>query len=237
MRKNILFDLDGTLLPMDLPKFIKIYLRSFCERFVPLTGVDGDTLSTGIWNGAAAMAQNDGNYINSELFWEAMNSTCGRDMRVFKKDIDDYYTGGFASAKEAVWQSPHAAKSIELLKSRGCRLIVATNPIFPISATVTRIKWAGLDPTDFELITVYDNSSSCKPSLWYYADICAICGISPEESMMVGNDVDEDMCAAEPGFDTFLITDCLINRHEKDISKYRHGSFEEFYLWLQKEYD
>ena len=51
----------------------------------------------------------------------------------------------------------------------------------------------------------------------------------PEDSIMVGNDVDEDMCAAKLGFDTYLITDCLINRSEKDINRWKHGSFEDFY--------
>lgn len=38
---------------------------------------------------------------------------------------------------------------------------------------------------------------------------------------MVGNDVDEDLCSAELGFDTFLITDCIINRNDKDYSSYK----------------
>ena len=49
---------------------------------------------------------------------------------------------------------------------------------------------------------------------------------------MVGNDVDEDMCAEKLGFDTSFVTDCLINRHDKSISKYKRGSFEDFYNWL-----
>ena len=40
---------------------------------------------------------------------------------------------------------------------------------------------------------------------------------------MVGNDVDEDMCAGEIGMQTFLVTDCLINRHGKSIDRYPHG--------------
>ena len=33
MLKNFLFDLDGTLLPMDLKPFIELYLQAFCKRF------------------------------------------------------------------------------------------------------------------------------------------------------------------------------------------------------------
>lgn len=49
---------------------------------------------------------------------------------------------------------------------------------------------------------------------------------------MIGNDVEEDMCTEKLGFDTYLITDCLLNRENKDISCYRNGSFEEFYNYL-----
>ena len=138
-----------------------------------------------------------------------------------------------AVAFDTVWGfTPYAKKTIDLLKSRGVRLIVATNPIFPKAATYRRIEWAGLNPNDFEYITVYDNCSTCKPNLNYYADICSFCGIKPEESLMTGNDVDEDMCASRLGFNTFLITDCLINRKNKDISVYRNGSFKDYYAFL-----
>ena len=53
---------------------------------------------------------------------------------------------------------------------------------------------------------------------------------------MVGNDVDEDMCAEKLGFDTYLITDTIVNRENKDYSQYKNGSFEEFYEFLQKQF-
>ena len=112
-------------------------------------------------------------------------------------------------------------------------MIVATNPIFPKAATYRRIEWAGLDVNDFEFITTYDNSSRCKPNLNYFYDICSICGIVPEESIMIGNDVDEDMCASRLGFDVYLVKDCMINRRNKDLRYYKSGSFEEFYNWLK----
>ena len=45
---------------------------------------------------------------------------------------------------------------------------------------------------------------------------------------MVGNDAGEDMLAAQQaGMSAFLLTDCLINRHNLDISAVPHGGFEE----------
>ena len=232
MQRNVLFDLDGTLLPMDMRNFIELYLQAFCQKFAHRLQIEPKRLVQGIWDGASAMGKNDGDCLNREVFWRALNDSCGKDMRQYEADFDDFYRNEFVAARKATGVNPAAAKSVALLKQNGCRLIVATNPIFPKAATYTRIKWAGLDPDDFEYITVYDNCSYCKPNLNYYHEICHFCGITPEESIMVGNDVDEDMCAAKLGFDTYLITDCLINRRDKDISRFKHGSFEEFYQWL-----
>ena len=51
---------------------------------------------------------------------------------------------------------------------------------------------------------------------------------------MVGNDVTEDMAAQEAGMSVFLITDCMINRENKDISVYPHGSFEQLAEYVKK---
>ena len=217
-------------------------IKKYDIDILPLYVVMGDdTLKDGIeatpkdgwefvkWEGAAAMGKNDGETLNREVFWRAMNDVCGKDMRLFEDEFDEFYRAEFTAAKAATRENPCAAKTVALLRERGCRLIVATNPIFPKSATYARLRWAGLEPNDFDYITVYDNCSSSKPNLNYYYDICAVCGIKPEDSIMVGNDVDEDMCAAKLGFDTYLITDCLINRSEKDINRWKHGSFEDFY--------
>ena len=150
-------------------------------------------------------------------------------MRVYARDFDDFYRNEFIYAKQGTGVTPYAKKTVDYLKSKKVRLIVATNPIFPKAATYRRIEWAGLDPNDFEYITVYDNCSTCKPNLNYYADLCSFCGISPEDSLMIGNDVDEDMVSASSlNMDTYLVTDCLINRSESDYSAYKQGSFKDF---------
>ena len=235
MYKNYLFDLDGTLLPMNTEQFVEKYLESICRRFAPEIGIAPKQFAKGIWKGAGAMAKNDGECLNIEVFWRAMNDACGKEMRVYSDAFDDYYHNEFIAARDATRVNPYAKKAVELIKSHGGRLVVATNPIFPKAATYRRVEWAGLDVNDFEFITTYENSSRCKPNLNYFADICSICGIEPEESIMVGNDVDEDMCASRLGFSVFLITDCLINRRDKDINLYRHGSFEDFYYYLMDE--
>ena len=223
MQQTILFDLDGTLLPMDLERFIDLYLRAFSAKFSQKLQLPPKALTGGIWEGANAMAHNDGRCLNRELFWDTLSRACGRNMWPYEQEFDDFYRHEFIAAKEATQVNPHVVKMIAALRASGRRLILATNPLFPKPATHARIRWAGLDPSDFDYITLYDNCTTSKPNLQYYRDICAHCGVKPEECLMVGNDVDEDMCAGEIGMQSFLVTDCLINRHGKSIDRYPHG--------------
>lgn len=232
MYKNFLFDLDGTLLPMDTKKFTELYFSSICKRFCPVLSIEPDTLIKAIWKGTEAMVKNNNSALNKDVFWQTASSYCNIDLTPYIELFDDYYENEFSATKQATSVNEFAKKSVELIKESNGRLIVATNPIFPAVATNRRLGWAGVSPDDFELVTSYENCSSCKPNLLYYKSICEKTGINPSESIIIGNDVDEDMCAASLGFDTYLITDCLINKNGKDISAFKNGSFEDFYRFL-----
>ena len=121
---------------------------------------------------------------------------------------------------------------IAKLKVKGLTLALATNPIFPAIATESRMRWAGLDQNDFVLYTTYENSRFCKPNPEYYRDILNQLGAQPQECLMVGNDVTEDMVAQTLGMQVFLLTDCLINKQGKDISAYPQGSFDQLLAYI-----
>lgn len=120
------------------------------------------------------------------------------------------------------------------LKARGVRVALATNPIFPRIATEQRIRWAGLAPEDFALYTTYENSTFCKPNPDYYREVVRTLGVQPEECLMVGNDATEDLAAREAGMDVFLLTDCLINTKNRDISACPRGDFAALNAYLDK---
>ena len=236
MYKNFLFDLDGTLLPMDMKKFVDIYVAAFCKTLSPVTKIESKPLMDSIWASVAAMARNDGDCLNETLFWRTLNARCKRDMRIFSDNFDNFYRGEFSVCRAATRLQPLSRITVDYIKQHGGNIIVATNPVFPKSATYTRIEWAGLNPNDFSYITTYDNSSACKPNLNYFEEICSVCGIRPEESVMIGNDVDEDMISSRLGFDTFLVTDCLLNRSDKSLTLFRHGDFEDLFDFIQDSY-
>ena len=103
-----------------------------------------------------------------------------------------------------------------------------------MTAQKARIVWAGIDPDSFELITSYENSVYCKPNPEYYADIVQQLGIAPEECLMIGNEVDEDMVAEQVGMSVFLLTDNMINRKNKDISRFSNGGFIDLLEYIHR---
>lgn len=223
--KTILFDLDGTLLPMDLEIFVKSYIKKMIDWLTPY-GYEPDQLNASIWQGNRAMVTNDGSQTNENAFWSTMESTYGSKARTSMALFDDFYVEEFAKLQSICGYQPLAAEIIHTLKEKGYRLILATNPLFPQAATYWRIRWAGLKPEDFDYISTYENSCCCKPNLEYYRQLLRLHNLLPEECMMIGNDAAEDMIASELGMDVFLLTDCLINHTGKDISKYPQGDFK-----------
>jgi FMN phosphatase YigB (HAD superfamily) len=129
---------------------------------------------------------------------------------------------------------PRAAELISNLKRMGLRLILATNPLFPAMATHRRVRWAGLKPENFEWITTYENSRFAKPNPEYYREILNRFDLHPEDCLMIGNDVDEDMIAQSLGMKVFLLTDCLINRNNQDISEFPQGSYPELLAYIKE---
>lgn len=223
---TVLFDLDGTLLPMDQNVFIKDYFTRLIRKVSPL-GYDPVLLEKAIWKGSGAMVKNDGVRTNEEVFFDTFVAVMGEGIRSHIAVFDEFYKNEFDEVRHVCGYTPDADRTVKLVRSLGLRAVLATNPLFPPEATLARIGWAGLDKDDFELITTYDNSSYCKPNPKYYLAICEKLGVNPEECLMVGNDVDDDMIAESIGMKTFLLEDCLINNLKEDISKYSHGGFTE----------
>ena len=223
--RMVLFDLDGTLLPMDLEMFTGGYFRLLAKKAAPY-GYEPEKLVKAIWHGTAAMVQNDGSCRNEEAFWKDFASMYGEQALKDRPLFDSFYANEFQQAQQFCGFNPKAAETVYAIRDAGYRIALATNPLFPAVATGFRIRWAGLQPEDFEWITTYENTSSCKPNLMYYQEVLRHFGLQPQECLMVGNDVGEDMVAAELGMDVFLLTDCLINRKNVDIARYPHGGFD-----------
>lgn len=224
--KVVLFDLDGTLLPMDQDIFVKAYFKGIAAKLAP-HGYDPQLLIKSIWGGTEAMIANNGEETNEAVFWDFFATVFGEDARKDEPKFASFYEENFDDVSAVCGYDERADKIIKKIKAKGLKVVLATNPIFPQIATRKRMKWAGLDENDFELYTTYENSRHSKPNLDYYRDILSELGVAPEECLMVGNDVGDDMVTRELGMKVFLLTDNLINKTNEDISQIPQGGFDE----------
>lgn len=228
---TVLFDLDGTLLPMDQDTFIKAYFGGLARKLAP-HGYDKDLLIKAIWSGTAAMVKNSGIKTNEEVFWDVFCKIMGEDAKNDITLFDEFYANDFCRVKDSCGFDEKAAQAVRKIKGMGLRIALATNPLFPATATEQRISWTGLSHDEFEYFTHYENSRYCKPNLDYYRDVMETLNVSPEECLMVGNDVGEDMIAEKLGCKVFLLTACLINKEGRDISVYPNGNFDDLMAYI-----
>lgn len=227
----VLFDLDGTLLPMSTEEFTGAYFRLLAQKAAPY-GYEPKTLVDAVWKGTKAMVENDGSMENDARFWQAFAWELGEDIRKLRPVFDQFYAQEFHGAKAATQANPLAKEAVESLKARGYQVVLATNPLFPAVGVATRLSWIGLEPGDFQLVTSYENCSYCKPNPAYFSQVLERLGKRPEECLMVGNDVREDgLAARQAGLSVYLITDCLENAGGAEASGFAQGSFPEFMQW------
>ena len=190
--KHILFDLDGTLLPMVQDEFVRFYMPLLAKAYLK-KGVEMDPKGFigAVWKGYEAMVKNDGSKTNREAFWSYIDEFLPLSVEESEAIADAFYEDEFNQAKCTTQPTPLSDMVIKEAKKKGIEVYLATNPIFPRCATMNRIDWAGLDPEDFKIITTYEDHVYCKPNPEYFRQILEQFELDPSECLMVGNDVEE----------------------------------------------
>ena len=236
--KMILFDLDGTLLPMDQDKFIENYFKDLTAYMCQGGAHDPREYYNVIWQGVISMIKNDNVMTNEEAYFNTLAGVYGKECADIEYDkYLEFYKTKYLDGKAFSWYTSKSRELVDSLKARGIRVALATNPVFPSVATNARMSWVDLKPEDFELVTTCDNTSCSKPNPKYYLYIAEKLGVDPQECLMVGNDMDDDTPARLVGMDVFILTDCLINKKDKDLSQYPHGSFDDLISYINARID
>ena len=233
MITTILFDLDGTLLPMDTDLFTKKY---FSELAIKLKNYFTlEEITKNIWGSTKYMISNlDSNKTNEEAFFEDFYERINHKAEVLNPVFEDFYEKDFNNIKSIASQNKYIIEAVDLLKEKGYNLVVATNPLFPERAILHRIEWAGLNQEDFMFITSFEKMHYCKPQLKFYEEILDNIKKQPSHCMMVGNDIGEDMIAKEMGMKTYLIEDHIIGTEIESKNIDYKGSYKDFYEFTKK---
>ncbi|MFZ5647450.1 MAG: HAD family hydrolase [Bacillota bacterium] len=230
----MLFDLDGTLLEMDTGAFTAEYLKEVARAVAPVINpvqfVAALMASTGVMIG-----NRDPRLTNEEVFWADFRTRIGNSLEAVMPLIEDFYANKFRSLSRVTRSpGPYAREAVKVALDRGFRIVLATQPVFPISAVRDRMAWAGVEDLPWEFVTSYEEMHFCKPRPEYYLEIAGRLGLPASECVMVGNDVEEDMPASAAGMKTCLVTDFLVNTNKIDFKPDWSGPISELAGWLAK---
>jgi len=205
MPLTLLLDLDDTLLDTNLDSFVPAWFQALSDHMA--TRVPGEKMIRALVEGANAMYENED---PRRTLQEVFDSDFYPKIRIQKDElldvVEDFYDNIFPTLSKYTNQKPETVPLIEWALSCGFRIAIATDPLFPYKATHHRVRWAGLDPEQFELISAIENFHFTKSHPAYYAEMLGRLGWQDGPVLMVGNDVNRDLIPAHRlGLKTYFI--------------------------------
>ncbi|RJQ09682.1 MAG: HAD family hydrolase [Bacillota bacterium] len=228
----VLFDLDGTLLRIEVEAFFPDYfsrLASHLAGYIP-----PPEFTPRLMKATHAMINDrDPFRTNREVFMEDFFAGLDHSQETLLPVFDAFYRDEFPKLSTHATPAEGAREAVEAVMAQGRRVVVATAPVFPRAAIDERLRWAGLQDVAFALVTSYENMHFCKPHPEYYDEIARQLGCRPSECLMVGNDVEEDLAAADAGMLTFLAGPEIIHRGKRPMAPHYRGTLEDLSALLE----
>jgi FMN phosphatase YigB (HAD superfamily) len=145
MYKYILFDLDGTLLPLDIDVFVQKYFEAVTPFFKDF--VEPEVFLKNLISSTEAMINNPGGQTNEEVFMNSFLPAVGQDRETMYPRFNIFYEQEFPKLKKYAGYSDWAAKVVGCLVEKGYSNVLATNPLFPRLAIEERMSWEQLTKT------------------------------------------------------------------------------------------
>ncbi len=205
--KAVLFDLDGTLLDIDIEAFLAVYFRALAEAVETFAHTDDihARVMKAIHDSTGAMMQVHPGRTNEDVFAEEYELLSGFSFEECRPVFERFYEEVFPGLGEGIGPSPGTREALDAARNRGMRVAVATNPIFPLRAIEHRMSWAGVSPEDVDVITSFETMTACKPQPAYFRETAAMLDVPPASCLMVGDDPVLDLAAADIGMKTFYV--------------------------------
>lgn len=233
MIKAVLFDLDGTLLHMNQEEFLSAYLQKFSRAVSSM--IEPKFFIKSLLSATDMMIKNiDPLKTNYDIFWEAFLALNPIEKSALDPLIENFYKVDFHEIKKIALSPPTARRVVASAIELGFKTVIATNPVFPAIGIQARLDWANLSDLPFTLITSYEEFHFCKPHAEYYLEVADKLRLPPENCLMIGNDIDQDMInSGKVGMKTYLVKDQLISSKQCASINYS-GTLDELALFLNK---
>lgn len=212
MIRAVLFDLDDTLLRLNLAAFV-------ARHAAGLSGLLGraarmSPMRVTAAYGRALLAIDDqsrtDSLTNEQLFNQVFLERCGIPLddpaiadvvECYERTVVPGFAGGIVAARP----QEGAREAVEAVWHQGLICALATNPTFSLTCDRARMAWAGVSEDDFALVSTISNSTRSKPSARYYQEFANQLGVRVEECLMVGNDATRDFARPDCGLRTAYV--------------------------------
>jgi len=231
----ILCDLDDTLLKNDFNTFLPAYLKAFSKT---ITLLPEKVFVSNLLSGTNQMISNQNpTRTLQDVFDAAFFSAVGLNKTTLEPIIDHFYGKVFHTLQPLTAPIPESKKIIEHALERHHHTVIATNPLFPFTATAQRLGWAEISPRDYpyDLITTYETFHFSKPNIAYYAEILGKLGWLENLAVMIGNDLEEDIRPASAlGLPTYWINPTMQIPNFERHPLSGQGDLSGVVPWLEK---
>lgn len=195
---HLLIDLDGTILGLDIDRFLPAYMEEISRYAVGRVTYPHfpQRFATAVQD---MLLEHPGK-TNEQAFRDAFFAQLRpEDLESSDQMFAGFYRDVFPELRRLTQDIPESRRMVAAAAERGYQLTLATSPVFPIGAIEERLRWAEVDPAAFRLITSVENCTFAKPDPRYYLEILERLGAKPEEALMIGNDLGDDGAAAMVG--------------------------------------
>jgi len=226
------FDLDGTLVQVDMQVFVPAYLQRLSARLAALA--DPRTTARILREAVMQILLTPaGEQTLEELLLDSLQERLGIHPDQYRQGLAAFCREDLAELSPLVKAHLRTRELLEACLARGWRLVLATNPIFPRAVIEARLAWGGLADLPFEIITSYETARCCKPHLAYFQGLLDALELPPDACLMVGNDTQHDLAASRAGVPTCLLTTWRIERPGERFAANWEGDHEDFLSLLR----
>lgn len=237
MGLTLFVDLDDTLLGNPMEVFIPAYLRALGNHLAE--EVDPELMVASMLEATQIMFQN---HKPDQTLKETFDSHFYKAINIpqtsLQTQINQFYETVFPSLKKHTQYLPEAQKFIDNALELGYRVGIATNPLFPKTAILQRLEWAGISDhhSHFVLIPSYETFHFAKPDPAFFAEFLTRIGWPIGPIIMVGNDPDHDINGSSlMGISSFWITNGEKNIEEGLPQPSGKGTIDETLQWIESQ--
>lgn len=212
MIKAVLFDMDDTLLDINLTAFMSAYVADVSRILSGITGKNALSFGVPFARSYLALAnerRTDG-LTNAALFareFERMTGVPLTEPTIL--DAIQFYERELLPRRAEGIVNAHPMEgglaAIKRVEELGLRCALATNPSFSETCIRVRMGWAGIDRVPFGRVSHMGNSTRLKPNARYYEEFVSALGLAPSECLMVGNDARRDFPRPSIGLRTIYV--------------------------------